>query len=174
MEIYRHYFRPYKKDEKFSYKKFQKIRNWQYPWVKPHGGLWASRLSSTKGWKDWCESEDMDWCGEYFDFYIKDDANVLFLKELSDISLIFTKYQNYLIQCTENLKFKRYLERHLDDNVNLYNALIPSVVFNFENMLMDGVDAIEVEIENLYYPLYGWDCDSILIMNPDIIVLKEG
>ena len=33
-------------------------------------------------------------------------------------------------------------------------------------------DAIDVSISNdpeLHFALYGWDCDSILIMNPDII-----
>ena len=36
-------------------------------------------------------------------------------------------------------------------------------------------DAIEVWISkdsNLYFELYGWDCDSILIMNPKIIISK--
>jgi hypothetical protein len=37
----------------------------------------------------------------------------------------------------------------------------------------DGVDAIKLNLSKgdyeLYYELYGWDCDSILIMNPDII-----
>jgi len=34
-------------------------------------------------------------------------------------------------------------------------------------------DAIEVNISGdpeLHFTLYGWDCDSILIMNPDIII----
>ncbi|MFR3519297.1 MAG: hypothetical protein ACLTT4_12785 [Coprobacillus cateniformis] len=34
-------------------------------------------------------------------------------------------------------------------------------------------DAIEVNISNdygLYWKLYGWDCDSILVMNSDVVV----
>ena len=43
---------------------------------------------------------------------------------------------------------------------------------------MKKYDAIELHLsdevtddylESLYFKLYGWDCDSILIMNPDII-----
>ena len=43
---------------------------------------------------------------------------------------------------------------------------------DFEKLLSDGVDAIELFISDdreLYWSLYGWDCDSILIMNPDVV-----
>ena len=46
------------------------------------------------------------------------------------------------------------------------------VLLDFEK-LAETYDAVEVNISsdfNLYYQLYGWDCDSIVIMNPDIIV----
>lgn len=45
------------------------------------------------------------------------------------------------------------------------------VILDFEK-LSEQYDAIEVNISKcyrLYHLLYGWDCDSILIMNPDII-----
>ena len=45
---------------------------------------------------------------------------------------------------------------------------------DFEKLVSDGVDAIEFFISDdnkLYWDLYGWDCDSILIMNPNIIKL---
>jgi len=40
------------------------------------------------------------------------------------------------------------------------------------NKLKEEYDAIEVFISSdsrLYRALYGWDCDSILIMNKDVI-----
>ena len=49
---------------------------------------------------------------------------------------------------------------------------------DFEQMVKDGWDAIELHLSSndnnwcdggLYWRLYGWDCDSILIMNPKII-----
>ena len=42
---------------------------------------------------------------------------------------------------------------------------------DFEQLRKDGWDAVEVEIGRLYWQLYGWDCDSILIMNPEVIVV---
>lgn len=48
------------------------------------------------------------------------------------------------------------------------------VILDFEK-LAEQYDAIEVTIgydRDLYYALYGWDCDSILIMNPDVVISK--
>ena len=45
------------------------------------------------------------------------------------------------------------------------------IVLDFEK-LSHKYDAIEVNIssdDELYYKLYGWDCDSILVMNPDVV-----
>ena len=58
----------------------------------------------------------------------------------------------------------------IDDPDNFF----PRMIFpDFEKMKENGIDAIFVEISNdhrLYWALYGWDCDSIVVMNPDIIV----
>ena len=46
-----------------------------------------------------------------------------------------------------------------------------NIFLDFEKLSKE-YDAIEVNISecrDLYYSLYGWDCDSIVIMNPDII-----
>ena len=61
------------------------------------------------------------------------------------------------------------------------SSMLPFVFLDFEKILASGIDAIEVLISqdstnegnifinNLYRCLNTWDCDSILIMNPDII-----
>ena len=42
-------------------------------------------------------------------------------------------------------------------------------MLDFEELKKE-YDAIEVIIsDGLYYALYGWDCDSILILNKDIV-----
>ena len=46
---------------------------------------------------------------------------------------------------------------------------------DFEKMLVNGWDAIELHLSEcgaLYWALYGWDCDCILVMNPDIVEVK--
>ena len=51
----------------------------------------------------------------------------------------------------------------------LENKYTDWTILDFEK-IAEEYDAIEVNIDNsLYYALYTWDCDSILIMNPNII-----
>lgn len=37
------------------------IKNLEH-FMKPKGGLWASRKNASFGWKDWCEQEDFRHC----------------------------------------------------------------------------------------------------------------
>ena len=44
-------------------------------------------------------------------------------------------------------------------------------ILDFEK-IYQKYDAVEINISSdymLYYFLYGWDCDSVLVMNPDVI-----
>lgn len=120
--------------------------------TKPSGGLWGSPVGSDSGWKDWCESEQFRDCTESnsFLFQLKDTANVL---EISSIDSLLT------------------LPKIIRDD--FLKGFISWDCLDFEQLLNDGVDAIEVKISNdyrLYYRLYGWDCDSILVMNKDVII----
>lgn len=49
--------------------------------------------------------------------------------------------------------------------------------------LMKDYDAVEVHLsedstcgydDGLYWKMYAWDCDSILIMNPDVVITVSG
>ena len=44
---------------RFDINIFRKIVN-RPLYSKPLGGLWASRVDSKRGWKDWCESEKFE------------------------------------------------------------------------------------------------------------------
>jgi hypothetical protein len=136
--------------KEFDINKFvaPKSRQWNN---KPTGGLWASRTDAKYGWKHWCENKNYDWCDleQSFTFKVSDNANVIH------------------INCVEDVK------KLPDQKTDLDLTYIKTV--DFEQLMSDGIDAIEFNISNdwnLYMALYGWDCDSILILNPDIIKME--
>lgn len=124
------------------------IRNRAY-FTKPAGGLWASATDAAYGWKDWNDEEEYRVCEESnsFKFTLRADAKVLNINKLDDLATL-----------------------PADKSIKVYKCL------DFEKLAQD-YDAIEVMAgsnDELYYELYGWDCDSILIMNPDIIQITNG
>lgn len=142
--VYTHYG-----SEKFDKERWMPIQN-EIMCNKPHGGLWAVKNNSTYGWKEWCQENDfrIDKLDTKFEFMLSDDANILELTTPDDLKNIPTKEQPI---------------------PGVIDIMFP----DFEKMLKSGIDAIQLNLSDgnyeLYFPLYGWDCDSILIMNPDII-----
>lgn len=112
--------------------------------TKPNGGFWASNINAKCGWKDWCESEEFRDCNKEnsFSFIILDSAKILRVNSMNDIS-----------------------------DLPIIAKMSSWICLDFEELSKE-YDAIEVNIsedEMLYWNLYGWDCDSILVMNPDVI-----
>lgn len=132
----------------FEADRFKEIKN--AIWVKPHGGFWASPIDAAYGWKDWCgESEFRDCLEENsFKFTLRDDAKVLVINTYEEL-----------------LKLPR---QHMQESFSCPG----SVYLDFEQIIANGYDAIEVNLSNdnrLYWALYGWDCDSLLVLNKDIV-----
>lgn len=148
MALYIHYG-----SANFNPRYFTQVTNRDELRVKPHGGLWASRVDAKFGWRNWCEGED--WAerlgNSHFRFLITPAAKVFHLYTSKDLDHL--PYRN---DCSDRWEFYP----------------------DFEQMVKDGWDAIELHLsstdknwdsDGLYWRLYGWDCDSILIMNPKII-----
>lgn len=117
---------------------------------KPQGGLWGTRADSEFGWKEWCEEQGFRQCHEAqaFRFTLRPDARVL------------------LITDADNLVDLPHVEGPLTTR---WDCL------DFEKLATE-YDAIEVLITEdfrLNQRLYGWDCDSILIINPEVVVLTQ-
>lgn len=133
---------------------FKDIKNCD--WVKPNGGLWASDVNAPHGWKNWCEDEHFADCQKEnsFTFKLKDGAKVLFVAsddDLIDLPVIDTE----LSRTISSLQRFKYLD--------------------FEK-LAEEYDAMEVMAgsgKGLYWALYGWDCDSLLVFNKEMIEVLE-
>lgn len=136
----------------FDEDKFVPIKNIS-SFNKPHGGFWASPVDTQWGWFDWCKSERF--CEETlinpFVFELKDGANVLEIKHSSDVPKLPIQNQDEVARIVKPI--------------------------DYEALLGQGIDAIEFSMaqdyDGLYFAMYGWDCDSLLVLNPDIIVPTE-
>ena len=141
----------------FDKEKFMPIQN-QECWNKPRGGFWASPVESELGWKSWCEDNDFGECDEQNSviFSLKPEANIYHICSVEAANNLPRSQSSYGI-----------------------NEMMPETPYStimgvdFESMVKAGIDAIFYELSvcpQLYWKLYGWDCDCILVMNPDIVV----
>ena len=132
----------------FDRSKFEKISNW---FIKPRGGLWASRVDSLFGWKQWNDESKFRKCTREnsFTFSLTPRANVVELFTSEDLQKLPMLQKDYPIG-----------EYYLID---------------FEECVKQGIDAIELRDiwKGLYFPLYGWDCECILIINPEIVEVTK-
>lgn len=119
-------------------------------WIKPIGGFWASPVNAETGWLQWCINE------QFID-YEKDN---FFTFKLSDFARVLH------LRCVEDV-------HNLPKDSSAYTMRL--VAPDFEALVRQGYDAMEIHISecpSLYSAMYGWDVDSILIMNPDIVVTE--
>jgi len=135
----------YGKGDYFNIAKFEQIKN---KFIKPEGGLWASPVNVSYGWINWCKDNDFGDLSSNFEF--------VFIGNIFKIDSV----------------------RHA--------ALMPWVKLldtsikypDFEKMVSLGCDAIyltakgEAETRFSNPSLYGWDCESVLVMNPKCINIK--
>ena len=126
-------------------------------WNKPKYALWASPENAGYSWSEWCKENDYGSCREdnRFRFRLKNNANVFYIDSLDKArSLPEVSVPNpYLAKYT---------------GIGFYD---------FDKLKADGYDAVEVSLSDcwqLYDEMYGWDCDSIAVLNPDVVeVISE-
>lgn len=126
--------------------------NIEFP-IKPIGGFWSSKIDSNYGWYQYCKDNDfhIERLNKSFVFNIKKDSNILVINNGKDLLSLPYYYKDF-----------KYLYK-----------------IDFEKMFEDKIDVLEINIsadlnskyfERLYWLMYGWDCDTVLILNPDIII----
>ena len=164
--IYEHYFRGLESD--FSKETFKPIKNIKF--VKPEGGFWASATNANYGWKQWCNDECESWAeGIPFKFALKDDSKILYIHDIADIPVADYTTVHEIV----DTPFTEDIKNQINADNNAF--LLPRIHFDFEE-LSKKYDGIEIDAGSnpkLYYAFYGWDCDSICIFNPDIIMEVE-
>lgn len=130
--------------KKYDPSKVMKIKNQKNGWAKPNGGLWTSPLNSKFGWKEWCHLEKFRVCTRENSFLLelKDTAKIYIIDSKEDLESIpyYGQYSNYP-------DFEKLTER--------YDAIWLTYRGEIETRWSIYT----------YLNLYGWDCESVLILN---------
>jgi len=130
---------------------------------KPRGGLWASPYYPDKeyisGWHEWCSSEMEHWLSNYsVVLEIKDDARVFVIDNQEDLINFINIVGIAEDELTSKLKFFAYP-----------NFEKVSQMFDAVYLTEEGQWKTRFSDNGCNYNLYGWDCESILILNYDCI-----
>ncbi|MDP2816644.1 MAG: hypothetical protein Q8O19_08205 [Rectinemataceae bacterium] len=125
----------------FDKSKFHPVKNSTF---KPVGGLWASPVISNYGWADWCKEENfrLERLDESFSFYY--EGNILTIDTIDDLERLI-----WVDSC--GFKMVDYIQMQSTgiDAIHLTNKGENQTRFTFPRSL------------------YGWDCESVFIMNPE-------
>lgn len=148
-DVYIHYG----KSSHFDKDLFTPIQNRCF--IKPKGGLWGSVGDS---WTEWCKNNEFyteEGVSKSFKFKVK--GRVLRIQKRKDLE-----------------QLKHYCDERLNPNINdpVFNPFLLFCAIDFEKM-SKNYNAIEVYAGSnyeLYQALYGWDVDSICVLNPDAVV----
>lgn len=135
----------------FNPGKFVEIRNCEYS-SKPFGGFWASPVNSSYGWADWCRDNEFGNLKCHFTFKLTGKV--------------------YTIRREEDVELLPFIRNELCGRGVDFGYL------SFEAIKRAGVDAIHLTVEGereTRFPdkgrnsLYGWDCESVLILNEEVV-----
>lgn len=164
--IYIHYG-----SDHFDKRKFHKIRNCILGDIgeKPKAGtgMWASPVDSETTWREWCEEEDFhtESLLSSFSFKLFPTARVLYIRNSDELSAAKETYQNY--------RWFDYIWR--GDYSYIRSSMESKFCPDFERIAND-YDAMYVRMwwemepnSGSYYQLYGWDVDSLLVFNPNVV-----
>lgn len=132
---------------RFDISKFRPVSNYRGWPNKPKGGLWASPVDAPYGWADWCKDNDYYLASESFEFTLSPNAVIAEIRSLADIQelLGYSQGKGMYAICT----------------------------IDFE-VLKNQIDVIDFKFsenrDELYSGLFGWDCDSVLVLNPQSVI----
>jgi hypothetical protein len=133
----------------FDIGKFNTIKNESRYSNKPTGGLWASPINSKYGWRQWGKENDFG--------------------DFSSTFRVSYKGKTIIVDSVDDLS---YLTRRKDVSPDS-RRFISYLNADFEHLASEGIDAIyltqkgEKETRFTNPGLYGWDCESVIIMNPE-------
>ena len=146
---------------------------------KPKSGWWGSPIDTEFGWKDWCMSEKWlpGMCSRTEQQKFEEDAEKYFsdnnkitwrLKDGSKkIDIITEKDIKELVNSgyIKNIPGGRFYDTYIIDFEKIKRAGYSAVEL-FTPVFGHGCTNLDIGIESLFY---SWDCQSIVVLDPDVI-----
>lgn len=128
---------------------------------KPEGGLWASPYYPNKeyisGWHEWCSSEMEDWLSnDSVILKLKEDAKVFTIDNQKDL----IKFINIVGIVEDEFTLRMGLKMFAYPNFEK-----ASQIFDAIHLTEEGQWRTRFSDNKCDYNLYGWDCESVLILN---------
>jgi hypothetical protein len=116
-------------------------------WIKPYGGLWTSPINSEWGWKDWCTSEGVRHIDKVnsFKLELNKEARIYIIDSLIDLIRLPLIHHPFL-PSMRFIDFESVSKSH-------------DVIW----LTQRGESTTRYSEPNLY----GWDVESVFIMNPN-------
>ena len=146
-----------------------------YPYNKPNTGLWASDINAEYGWREWCESSGFRDCDESnsFKFRIRYPHTIFTIETIEDAIRFIKAYHRPHIDNRQPIRYCSVDE--LIQTIKTRNCALYHVLPDFKKMNDDGYSGLEITLSKnygIFYDLfYSWDCDSIVVWNPDEIIV---
>ena len=155
--VFRHYGSP-----RFDPQKFKPVKN-RLAWVKPKHGLWASELTDTEkgttAWRTWCEGEEfhLESFSVFFDFELAEDARLCVIDTFNDFHELLLRYNS------------KNLPEWAKGEGGISNQYLDFEALSKDYEVLELTDKGQHETRFSSPGLYGWDCASILVMNPEVL-----
>jgi hypothetical protein len=129
--------------------------------LKPDEGFWASPVNASWSWLDYCQEEHF--CNynpnRRLEFSLSPNARVFKVRTIEDLA--------YLIQ-----KYPAPWVAGMDTHTSYISQGLPARAIDYEAMAND-YDGLDYSFTNLGNILGCWDCDSVVIFNPDVMQFRE-
>ena len=167
MTVYIHYGA-----DAFDPELFSPIRNSTWNTKPMEGtGLWASRENDPFGWSAWCRENrySVQSLKQFFRFAVYADSDIIILEDTEQLETI-PKTKPWK---PKDLSWMETVEPgKIPSEEQLMQLYSPNPCYiAFEELVRNGIDAVELTNCGAFRDsLDIWDCNCILVMNPEIIV----
>lgn len=139
---------------RFNRKLFKPVKN---RWTKPEGGFWGSPVDSCYSWWHWNQETHLRSLENLPSFMFELNGKILTIKSKEDlVGLPIYKLGPQYTGSDEQLK-------------QFYEKFDDMLWLDFESIANEYDAILFIANAETQHILVGWDCDSVLVLNPDCV-----